>query len=556
MENGYAARLTKQDVARAQLTLMKYRRGKRELEERIAQSEKWWRMRHWDCMEAKGNANDVRPRSGWLFHTVLSRHADGVQSLPEANILPREEGDRAAARALTQVIPCILDRNGFEQVYSDVLWQKLKQGTGIYGVYWDPEAGRGGDIAIRRADALSLFWEPGVKDVQDSENLFCVTCESPEALKKKYPFLTAADLTPQRDAPRLPYGSGADAEEKCAVVEWYYRRDAPGGKKLHYVKYTGNTILYSSENEGLGSWYAHGQYPFVFDPLFPVEGSPCGFGYIDVGKSAQEQIDLMQQAVLSNLLWSARPRYFARVDGAVNEQEFADWTRTLVHTDAGLGAESLRCVDTPPLPAGALAALEGRIAELKQVTGDTDSSNGIAAGSNQAASAIAALQEASGKTSRAATQSAYRAFAKVVGLVISLIRQFYDRPRLFRIAGAGADFMEFDPLLLRADEPPEFDVRVCPQTRSQYTKNLMNEWAVTLYKLGVFDPGNERRALPLLEMMDFEGRDRLMRMLDERAAREEAALPPDPVPEGVAMPAGDPLDGARLAEALRSVPAM
>ena len=159
MENGYAAKLTKQDVARAQLTLMKYRRGKRELEERIAQSEKWWRMRHWDCMEAKGNANDVRPRSGWLFHTVLSRHADGVQSLPEANILPREEGDRAAARALTQVIPCILDRNGFEQVYSDVLWQKLKQGTGIYGVYWDPEAGRGGDIAIRRADALSLFWQ-------------------------------------------------------------------------------------------------------------------------------------------------------------------------------------------------------------------------------------------------------------------------------------------------------------------------------------------------------------------------------------------------------------
>ena len=63
-------------------------------------------------------------------------------------------------------MPVILEQNDFEETYSDVLWQKLQQGTGIYGVFWDKDKLGGlGDIAIRKIDALNIFWEPGISDI-------------------------------------------------------------------------------------------------------------------------------------------------------------------------------------------------------------------------------------------------------------------------------------------------------------------------------------------------------------------------------------------------------
>ena len=35
---------------------------------------------------------------------------------------------------LSSILPCILEQNDFEEVYSDTCWQKMKQGTGVWGV--------------------------------------------------------------------------------------------------------------------------------------------------------------------------------------------------------------------------------------------------------------------------------------------------------------------------------------------------------------------------------------------------------------------------------------
>ena len=74
----------------------------------------------------------------------------------------------------------------------------------------------------------------------------------------------------------------------------------------------GDTLLYASENEdaqleaeggGSRGFYDHGLYPFVFDSLFPVEGSPCGYGFIDLCRNSQTQIDLMRRP-FSRTRWS------------------------------------------------------------------------------------------------------------------------------------------------------------------------------------------------------------------------------------------------------------
>ena len=153
------------ELRRAADILRRYKQGKQNLERRIIADEDWWKLRQWWQFADKGNPNDDRPASGWLFNVIMGKHADAVAAYPGPVIRPREPDDRQEAQMLSSIIPCILEQNDFEEVYSDTCWQKMKQGTGVWGVYWDQEKLGGlGDISIRPVNVLNLFWEPGVAE--------------------------------------------------------------------------------------------------------------------------------------------------------------------------------------------------------------------------------------------------------------------------------------------------------------------------------------------------------------------------------------------------------
>ncbi len=124
------------------------------------------------------DARQAQPSSGWLFNSIANKHADAMDNYPEPNVLPRAADDEATARALSSVLPVVLEQADYEQVYSDCWWRKLKQGTGVTGVFWDPAARGGvGDIAVRAMNLLMLYWEPGVADIQDSPDFFSLSLE-------------------------------------------------------------------------------------------------------------------------------------------------------------------------------------------------------------------------------------------------------------------------------------------------------------------------------------------------------------------------------------------
>ncbi|MCI5814938.1 MAG: hypothetical protein MR216_08475, partial [Bacteroidales bacterium] len=153
-----------EELRQAEETLRAYRRGKANLERRIVENEQWWKLRHWSQMRPRhGAPGDPQPASGWLVNVCLSKHADAMDAYPACVCLPREPSDRQQAAVLSDVLPVILEQNGYEQVYSDCWWYKIKHGASCKGIFWDPgKLGGLGDIAIRRIDLLNLFWEPGV----------------------------------------------------------------------------------------------------------------------------------------------------------------------------------------------------------------------------------------------------------------------------------------------------------------------------------------------------------------------------------------------------------
>ena len=529
-------KIGRQEVIAARETLRRYKQGKANLEQRIIQNEQWYKMRHWECMRREKQA--VEPVSGWLFNAIANKHADAMDNIPAATILPREEDDRAEAQLLSAIVPVVLEQNDFETVYHRLWDQKLRSGTGVYGVFWDKEKLGGlGDIALQRVDVLNLFWEGGITDIQDSRNLFHVALRDDDLLLAQYPELEGKLGGESGELSRYLYDDTVDTTGKSAVVDWYYKK----GGKLHFCKFVGDQVLFSTENQGMDSWYDHGKYPFVFDPLFSTEGTPCGFGYIDVGKSAQEYIDRGNQAILQNLLANARPRHFIRSDGSVNEEEYADMSRDFVHVDGNLGQDSILPISGTPLAGIYVEVIQSKIDELKEVTGNRDISTGGTASGVTAASAIAAMQEAGSKLSRDHNKASYRAYRSMVEMVIELIRQFYDLPRVFRITGADGvqRFESYSNAGLRAQTQeggfgvalglrlPVFDVQVVAQRKSPYSRMSQNELALQFYNAGFFDPGNAEQALACLDMMDFDGKAMVMGRIQERAAlvqREVAAI--------------------------------
>ena len=543
----------KTQVQTAYQTLLNYKQGKANLEDKIIENEQWYKMRHWDCMKDK--KSEVQPTSGWLFNSIANKQADAMDNFPAPNVLPREEGDKAEAEMLTSIIPVILDQNDFEQTYDDVQSSKLKNGAGAYGVFFDKSKLNGiGDVSIVEIDIISLFWESGVTDIQKSRNVFHVELADNDLLVQSYPQLAGKLGSSTLDINKYVYDDSVDTTNKSAVIDWYYKKFQNGKTVLHYAKFVNNEVLFATENETQPTvneegeivkppmaetgWYDHGLYPFVVDPLYKIKGSIGGIGYVDVGKDAQAYIDRGNQAIMANMLANAKPRHFIRADGSVNEEEYADMTKDFIHVDGNLGQDSILPVQGKPLNDIYVTVINNKIDELKETTGNRDISTGGTTSGVTAASAIAAMQEAGSKLSRYSNKGSYRAFRKVCLMVIELIRQFYDLPRCFRIMGENgtARYIQYSNAGIKPKYQgielgvdmgyrlPLFDIEVTAQKQSPYSKMAQNELALQFFGQGFFNPQMSDQALACLDMMDFDRKQFIMQKIAQNGTMYQQLL--------------------------------
>ena len=521
-----------EQIREANMILLKYKNGRAKMEQRLVANEKWWEGRAWDQMD-EGNKLQAKHPTKWLFNVIMGKHADMVEAYPEPSILPREKNDEAEAKALQSIIPVILKRNGYEETYNRQAWDKNKSGIVFTAVTWDASKLNGlGDISIAPIDPLNLFWEPGLEDLQKSRHLFYVTMQDKEMLKEKYPQLGDMRVGSTLRLTEYDTTDKPNNSDKAAVIDWYYHKYKDGKRILHYCKYCGETILFASENEPEWmdrGWYDDGDYPFIEDPLFLLKNHVDGLGYIDIGKDAQESIDVLDQAVVTNAKSGAIPRWLVSDDANINEQEYADHTKPFIHVSGPVTEANIMPVQHNPLSGIFVQVLNNKIEEMKQTTGNQDVNNG-ATGGVTAASAIAALQESAGRSSKDGIKGTYRAYARMIRLVISRIRQFYDAPRTFRITGdmGEAQYIEYNNAGLQMQlsmipgmgmtmRLPEFDIEVGAQKQNAYTKMAQNELALQLLNAGVFNPQLADQSMMLLDMMDFNGKDKLLQKIQQNA---------------------------------------
>ena len=540
------------EIAEAAQTLRRYAAAKAGLERRVTADEDWWLLRGGvgEGDGCRGQApgpqavgGQAESSSAWLFNTILNKHADVMDNYPEPVVLPRERSDEDSARTLSAVLPVLLENCGFARSYADLAWEKLKHGTAVWGVFWDQTKENGlGDIDVRPLDILKVYWEPGVSDIQRSKHLFLLDWADTAELEARWPEYKGrlgGTLSAAPSACQLPQrgSQGGDPGEKSLVVDWYYKKRLPDGRTLlHYVKFCGDCLLYASENDpalaGRG-YYDHGLYPLVFDRLFPVKGTPAGFGYIAVTKNPQRYIDALSANILEASMMATKKRFFVSTSTNVDPAQFADWDRRVVPVEGELSDARIQEIRVDPVPGVCVEVLREKIEELKDTAGNRDVNSGQATKGVTAAAAIVALQEAGSKTSRDLIGASYRAYCDVMKLCIELMRQFYDVSRAFRVTGPagaaayamiGADALRARPAGYAADgaalyRKPVFDLKIKAQKRNPFSRMELNERARELYALGFFDPARADEALAALEMMDFEGIEAVREGIRSRMAR-------------------------------------
>lgn len=514
-----------------------YKSAKSATDDRVIAAENWWRMHN--TIEASKETDAIKnggytAKTAWLHNTICNKHADYMDAYPEPIALPREPGDAEEAKKLSAILPYVFEQTNFQQAYSRVGWQKFKHGTGVYKTIWDQSKQNGlGDISIDRVSILNIFWEPGIENIQDSSFVFQVTPKNKVWLENQFPQLknklkSNGGMSIKQFVSDTKGSSSNEYAEKYLYVEVYYKLNG----LLHYATFVPGyeDVLFASENEPENypqGFYNHGLYPYDFDVLWPLEDELAGYGMVDVYANPQIGIDMLKTNIIENAIAGATPRYFVRTESGLNEADFMNLNKKLVHLP-DLSDMSIRAIDHKGLDSTYVAVLQESIQELRETSGNTETAAGNTSNVDSAAG-IAALQEASGKSSRDSTKESYRVFRDISLKVIELIRQFWDLPRTFRVVGELGEetFVSYSNEMIQPMSQgsvagmdmgytqPLFDIQVKAQKQNAYSSAVYNDLAMQLYSAGFFNPQYADQAVSCLQMMDFVGKDRLIQRISQ-----------------------------------------
>ncbi len=544
------------EIRRAGEILEAYRQAKAPLDQRIKEEETIFLMEQYKDRDDELAARALEksqlpplptPVGGWLTSSVINKHADMMDNVPTVACFPREQDDEPEAKMLSSILPIVLERAHFRKTYSLNAFYGLKHGAAAFGAFWDPLRERGiGDISITKVDVLNLFWDMSKTDLQQSRNLFILSAEDRDVLRETYPQYAAKYPEGSSHAPRgeatpinAEYMSAREQADgspcKALVVDWYYKKsNASGRTVLHYVKYADEVVLFASENDPAYAergWYDHGEYPVQLAYVVPQEGTCAGYGLIFLGRGAQDYTDRVDERILNYLDESTLVRYWAKKSLGIDVAKFNDKRNRIIEVEGDIDEEKLRQITMAPLPAEAFRVKADKVTEMKETLSNRDVSQGSASGGVTAASALAILNEAGNKVSRAWIGEYYDAYERLMVQVVELIRQFYSDRRSFRIesednkvsyAAYTNEGLQDRPIGEDAEgrtlyRRVELDIKVKAAKQSPWNQLSQNELMKELYKMGIWEPSRAQGVLGMLKGMDFPGIEQVREYVQQGA---------------------------------------
>ena len=387
------------------------------------------------------------PPSNALNSCIDNVIADQIDNMPEALMLPEREATANSADEMSDVVSFVLYQSAWPDVYQIIMEDAAVTGTGIAQVFWDDDADDGnGMVSVQAWHPEDFYPDPTQENIQDGRACFKVTHTSVAWVEEHYPHARGyvhGDHTD--DAQEIDAQHITDGDEKTTLIEFWYRRyDAQTRRnRVHMAQLAGGALLYSTElayggakeNDYPDGVYAHGEYPFVLYKYRTVWRKPFGTGLVHDYRDTQTAIDRLIKYIDDNARESSVQRHFIRKGSGVNPSDVADMRKTIIEWEGNDVREAMQTVQANPINGQVFTTLDYLVNTMKQDSGQNQFSRGEGGLGVTAASAIQALQEAGGKTTRLHTERFKNAFRKMVEQILWVLSDYLDAERKIRIVG-------------------------------------------------------------------------------------------------------------------------
>lgn len=504
---------------------------------RLEENERLYLGRHWEDMNDRGSReDDPKPVTPVINSTVENLQADLLDRYPQAVIRPENPADRVVADIVGALIKQNHDAMSYREEYAKLAHDLLVGGYCVQQTGYDPLAARNlGSAFIRYVDNHGIMVDPQVTDIQDGRAVFKFAPKPIKWLEQRYPDKEGKFQTDEYDM-ATDQDIQYDKTKSVLMLEYWWREfdTKESCWRVHMALIAGRQLLEDSRDAKPEGYFSLGEYPFVLTPYLRRKTSALGYGIPDLFGTQQKYADKLDQIALKNAAMASHMKLMVTDGSGFDVDDLRDWSKE-VHQ--GISLNGVSWFETPPLPAYIVQEPSVIRQNIKEESGANDFSRGNTSSGVTAASAIAALQEASSKRSRALVNLMHEGFKKAVRYEIEFEREYNTLPREVLLTVDGEQQVStFESALMERETelgnkvPVEFMISIKVEQENRWSTMAQNELVLQMVQLGVIQPGQA------VELMEFEGKELVLGQMrnnkqpspeqqaQEQAGQEQAAL--------------------------------
>ena len=504
---------------------------------RLEENERLYLGRHWEDMNDRGSReDDPKPVTPVINSTVENLQADLLDRYPQAVIRPENPADLVVADIVGALIKQNHDAMSYREEYAKLAHDLLVGGYCVQQTGYAPLANRNlGSAFIRYVDNHGIMVDPQVTDIQDGRAVFKFAPKPIKWLEQRYPDKEGKFQTDEYDMATdedIQY----DKTKSVLMLEYWWREFDTDENcwRVHMALIAGRQLLEDSREAKPEGYFSLGEYPFVLTPFLRRKTSALGYGIPDLFGTQQKYADKLDQIALKNAAMASHMKLMVTDGSGFDVDDLRDWSKE-VHQ--GISLNGVDWFGTPPLPAYIVQEPSVIRQNIKEESGANDFSRGNTSSGVTAASAIAALQEASSKRSRMLVNLMHEGFKKAVRYEIEFEREYNTLPREVLMTVDGEQQVStFESALMERETelgnkvPVEFMISIKVEQENRWSTMAQNELVLQMVQLGVIQPGQA------VELMEFEGKELVLgkmrnnqqqspeQQAEAQAGQEQAAL--------------------------------
>lgn len=444
-----------------------------------------------------------KPVTNYIHLVKYTKRAAFAVENPTAKLRPFSPSSMEAVKLLNKAYEDTFDRIKARKVIRESIETMKLLGTSIAHVYWDEVAeGRmgstvlgdegfmyTGEIKIESIEPSSFFPDPNAFTLEDCDFVF-IRKRKPLSWIKSNPKFNKKDLkkedgefsTAEQGARGEIYLRNYTSENQDDLIDFtiYYEREAndEGGFSYFATYLVNDKIILDKEP------LRPNRYPFAVGYDFKQRQdfwamSTCQF-ILDNQKIINKVESII--AMIGTLLQN--PQRIVSKDSGINPVNVSTFGNAPGQTWSASGdpRAAIHYVQPPQIPVVLFNMLEQAKANIREITGLTESYMGQNVGSLQTSSGVQALIDRATMRDRDQMYDIELYVEEMSKLIIDFMCTYYEEERLIRIIDKATDDIEFIPFIGTDFKDLAYDMSVdvsskAPITRmreAQEAKELLN----------------------------------------------------------------------------------